>query len=69
MFELLQCRRGTSDKIRKKGTNPRGVEITNQAINKLIEPRTTKKMEIDWSRDSSIRYNTYDRWVKYWREK
>lgn len=55
-------------KLPKLGTNPRGVEITNQAINKLVEHSTTKKVEIDWNRDESIEYNSYDRWVEKWKE-
>lgn len=55
-------------KLPKKGTNPRGVEITNQAINKLVEHSTTKKVEIDWNRDDSIKYNAYDRWVEHWQD-
>ncbi|PID28507.1 MAG: type II restriction endonuclease subunit R [Candidatus Cloacimonadota bacterium] len=53
-------------KLPKKGTNPRGVEITNQAINKLVEHPSTKKIEIEWNRNDSIKYNPYDRWVEYW---
>lgn len=55
-------------KLPKKGTNPRGVEITSQAINKLVEYSATKKIEIDWKRDNSIKYNTYDRWVEHWQD-
>lgn len=55
-------------KLPKQGTNPRGVEITNEAINKLVEHPTTKKIEIDWSRDDSVDYNAYDRWVDHWKE-
>lgn len=55
-------------KLPKQGTNPRGVEITNEAINKLVEHSTTKKVEIDWNRDNSINYNAYDRWVDHWRK-
>jgi len=55
-------------KLPKQGTNPRGVEITNEAINKLVEHPTTKKIEIDWNRDESIEYNSYDRWVEHWKE-
>ena len=55
-------------KLPKKGTNPRGVEITNQAINKLVEHSTTKMIEIDWNRDDSIEYNSYDRWIEHWKK-
>ncbi len=55
-------------KLPKAGTNPRGVEITNDAINKLIEHSSTKKIEIDWNRDDSLEYNSYERWVEHWNE-
>jgi len=34
-------------KLPKKGTNPRGVEITNQAINQLVEHPSTKKSKLN----------------------
>lgn len=55
-------------KLPKQGTNPRGVAITNEAINKLIEHPTTKKLEIIWNRDESIKYNSYDRWLEHWKK-
>ncbi len=55
-------------KLPKQGTNPRGVEITNEAIKKLVEHPSTKKLEIDWSRDDSVEYNSYARWVEHWKE-
>lgn len=54
-------------KLPKAGTNPRGVEISNKAINKLVEHPTTRKISIDWKRDDTIKYNSYDRWVEEWR--
>lgn len=55
-------------KLPKKGTNPRGVEITNQAINKLVKHPSTKMIEIYWNRDDSIEYNSYDRWIEHWKK-
>lgn len=54
-------------KLPKAGTNPRGVEISNQAIRKLVEHDATKKIEIDWRRDETIKYNSYNRWVEEWK--
>ncbi|MCK5720407.1 MAG: ThaI family type II restriction endonuclease, partial [Thiomargarita sp.] len=54
-------------KLPKKGTNPRGIEITNKAINKLVEHNSTKKIEINWIRSNSIKYNSYDKWVEHWK--
>lgn len=56
-------------KLPKPGTNPRGVEISNEAIRKLAEHTSTKKIDIEWKRDESIKYNSYDRWVDEWNEK
>ena len=52
-------------KLPKTGTNPRGVEISNKAINKLVEHPTAKKIMIDWTRDETIQYNT-DLKVNFW---
>jgi len=49
------------------GTNPRGVEITKEALSQLVLSKETKVIEIDWRR-SEIDYQPYKRWVDYWRE-
>ncbi|GAB1473408.1 hypothetical protein MASR2M69_08490 [Bacteroidota bacterium] len=53
-------------KLPKQGTNPRGIELSNDAINKLVEHHMTKKIEIYWLRNGAIEYNAYDRWVDLW---
>lgn len=54
-------------KLPKAGTNPRGVEITKEALSRLVQGEETKVIEIDWQR-SEIDYNPYKRWVDYWSE-
>lgn len=54
-------------KLPKPGTNPRGVEITKEALSCLVEDKEAKVVEIVWQR-SKIDYNPYKRWVDYWRE-
>ena len=49
------------------GTNPRGVEITKEALSNLVRGKETKAIEIDWQR-SEVDYHPYKRWVDYWRE-
>jgi len=49
------------------GTNPRGVEITKEALSQLVRDEETKVIEIDW-RKSEIDYHPYKRWIDYWRE-
>ena len=36
--------------------------------NKLVEHVSTRKIEIDWNRDDSIKYKPYDRWVEHWKK-
>jgi hypothetical protein len=55
----------------KRGTNPRGVEISNEGIKRLIEHRETKKINIFWEKPEigdDIIYKPYQRWVELWAE-
>ncbi|MCI2424744.1 ThaI family type II restriction endonuclease [Candidatus Acetothermia bacterium] len=53
-------------KLPKPGTNPRGVEITKEALSTLIEDSKTKGIKINWQR-TKIDFNPYRRWVDLWR--
>ena len=50
----------------KKGTNPRGVEISSKALRLCIEHSKTKKINIDWECHDTREYKPYDRWVELW---
>jgi hypothetical protein len=55
----------------KKGTNPRGVEISNEGIKRLIEHRQAKKIDIFWEKPeigADIIYKPYQRRVEIWAE-
>ncbi len=54
-------------KLPKPGTNPRGVEITKEALSSLIEAEDSKSISIIWQR-TKIEFNCYKRWVDLWRE-
>jgi len=54
-------------KLPKPGTNPRGVEITKEALSSLVEDSDSKKIEVNWQR-TEIEFNSYKRWVDLWRE-
>jgi len=54
-------------KLPKPGTNPRGVEITKEALLSLVEDSEYKKIEINLER-TEIEFNSYKRWVDLWRE-
>lgn len=51
----------------KPGTNPRGVEITKEALSILVKDYLSKGIETNWQK-VKIEYNPYKRWIDYWRE-
>jgi hypothetical protein len=54
-------------KLPKPGTNPRGVEVTKEALTKLVEDNASKSIIINWQR-TEIDFNPYTRWVDLWKE-
>jgi len=54
-------------KLPKPGTNPRGVEITKEALEAVVTDKESKAIEIHWQR-TEIDYDPYQRWVDHWRE-
>ena len=54
-------------KLPKPGTNPRGVEISKEALSSLVEDKDAKVIEINWQK-TDIEYKPYQRWIDYWRE-
>lgn len=54
-------------KLPKPGTNPRGVEITKEALSSLVKDNECKGIVINWQR-TKIEFNSYKRWVDLWRE-
>lgn len=71
----LESQRGLFDRIGrenyiqlpKPGTNPRGAEITKEALSSLIRDKDAKTIEILWKK-TTIEFNPYKRWVDYWKE-
>lgn len=54
-------------KLPKPGTNPRGVEITKEALSSLVRDGESKSISINWQR-TKVEFNSYKRWVDFWRE-
>lgn len=54
-------------KLPKVGTNPRGVEISREALLMLLQDKDTRCIEIVWQH-TPIKYDPYKRWVDYWKE-
>lgn len=59
--------RGRYIRLPKPGTNPRGVEISREALLRLIGDKETKSIGISWQK-SEIEYDPYRRWIDYWSE-
>jgi len=62
---LNQMGRENYMKLPKPGTNPRGIEFTKEAMNRLIYDDRTRFIEIHWKR-YKINQSPYDRWTKNW---
>jgi hypothetical protein len=54
-------------KLPKEGTNPRGVEITKDAIILMLNDKYTKTISVNWKR-SLTNFNLYERWVELWQK-
>lgn len=54
-------------KLPKAGTNPRGAEMTKEAMTNLIADSQVKRIPINWQK-TKIDYNPYKRWVDLWEE-
>ena len=58
-------------KVPKRGTNPRGVEISSLAVGTLIKHHLTKFLSINWQRPSELDLREtllapYKRWLPFW---
>ena len=54
-------------KLPKQGTNPRGVEFTKETIESFLKDKDTMKIDINWKKEI-FEYDTYKKWVEYWKE-
>jgi len=52
-------------KLPPRGTNPRGVEISSDALKKLIEHKSSFYLPIEWKREE-FEVNTFKRWIDLW---
>lgn len=64
---LEQCGIDGYFNMPKEGTNSRGVEISNKAMELCIEHTSTNFISINWVRKEDFVYDPYERWVDMWR--
>jgi hypothetical protein len=53
-------------KLPKAGTNPRGVEISAEALNILSNHPQSKNIPVQWTRKTA-EYDPYNRWLELWK--
>lgn len=53
-------------KLPKPGTNPRGVEISADALNLLASQPQSLIIPVKWIR-KALEYDPYKRWLEYWK--
>jgi len=54
-------------KLPKVGTNPRGAEITQEALSNLVIDKQCQRIIINWQK-TIINFNPYKKWVDFWKE-
>ncbi|GHU21674.1 hypothetical protein FACS1894172_18600 [Spirochaetia bacterium] len=54
-------------KLPKQGTNPRGVEMSGDAMRLLIANSSTLSIPISWKKET-IQFNPFERWVDLWQK-
>ena len=54
-------------KLPKEGTNPRGVEISKEALITLVKDAGSKGILINWQK-TNVEFNSFKRWVDLWKE-
>lgn len=64
---LQQLGRQSYIKLPKVGTNPRGVEISAEALNFLSSHSQSLNVPIKWYR-KKVDYNPYERWLELWKK-
>ena len=54
-------------KLPKAGTNPRGAEITKEALTNLVADKQCQRIIMEWQK-TKIDFNPYKKWVDFWKE-
>jgi hypothetical protein len=54
-------------RLPRPGTNPRGIEVTKEALSNLVGDSESRSILINRQR-TKIEFNPYKRWVDLWRK-
>ncbi len=63
---LNEIGRGRYIKLPKAGTNPRGVEMSREAMEAITSHKMARSIPIKWEK-KDIEYNAFERWVDFWK--
>jgi len=65
----LKCLREWGErfiKLPKEGTNPRGVELTKEALSELVNHGRTLSIGINWKKEA-LEFDPFGCWVDLWK--
>jgi len=54
-------------KLPKAGTNPRGVELSGQALQGLLQHKDTLSIPINWKKEI-VDFKPFKRWIELWEQ-
>jgi len=54
-------------KLPKPGTNPRGVELSGQALQRLLQHKDTLSIPINWKKEI-VDFKPFKRWIELWEQ-
>ena len=64
---LVKLGREEYIKLPKPGTNPRGVEMSAQAMRLMVDHPGSTKIPVKWER-KSVEFDPYQRWLSLWEQ-
>ncbi|MDR4987407.1 MAG: ThaI family type II restriction endonuclease [Bacteroidales bacterium] len=64
---LEKIKRENYIKLPTPGTNPRGIELSRNAVRELLNHDITLKIEIDWKKEV-LDFKPFKRWVELWEQ-
>lgn len=54
-------------KLPKAGTNPRGVELSGQALQELLQHKDTLSIPINWKKEI-VDFKPFKKWIELWEQ-
>lgn len=55
-------------RVPKRGTNPRGIEISRKEFKAILQDQSVRKIPVQWRKPVERIPEPYERWLDYWKE-